>query len=57
LLRRWIVDPKAGVLPGWSHYSYALNNPVLFLDPYGEYPICNLKLKGIKEIINDDKEY
>ena len=34
------VDPLAGEFPGWSPYSYVFNNPLIFIDPTGEYPTC-----------------
>ena len=37
---RWLsIDPKAHLLPSWSPYAYALNNPVKYWDPDGEFPI------------------
>jgi len=35
----WLkVDPRAADLPGYSPYSYAAGNPVLYIDPNGEFP-------------------
>jgi RHS repeat-associated protein len=34
------VDPKSDQYPGISPYSYALNNPLLFVDPTGEYVVA-----------------
>ncbi len=32
------VDPKAHLLPSWSPYVFSLNNPILFIDPDGQFP-------------------
>jgi len=34
------VDPLASSFPGWSPYSYAFNNPLIFNDPTGLAPVC-----------------
>jgi RHS repeat-associated protein len=36
---RWMSgDPKADKLVQWSPYTYCVNNPIVFVDPNGEYP-------------------
>jgi RHS repeat-associated protein len=37
--RFWGGDKKADKLVSWSPYVYCLNNPLVFVDPNGEYPI------------------
>ncbi len=37
--KRWNVDPKFNKIPGWSPYSYGLNNPISVSDPDGEFPV------------------
>ena len=37
--RWWTVDPKASQMPAWSPYSFCFNNPLIFVDPDGQYPI------------------
>src|SRR5690554_5144297 len=32
------TDPKFKDLPSWSPYSFALANPIIFIDPDGEFP-------------------
>ncbi len=33
------VDPQTAKLPNWSPYAAFANNPIIFVDPGGEYPI------------------
>lgn len=36
---RWLSpDPLSEEFPEWSPYTYAVNNPILFIDPDGRYP-------------------
>lgn len=37
--RWWSGDPKADKLVQWSPYNYCLNNPIIYVDPNGLYPI------------------
>jgi RHS repeat-associated protein len=37
---RWhVVDPKASKLPSYSPYVFCINNPIIMIDPDGQYPI------------------
>ena len=33
------VDPMAHKMPAWSPYSFCFNNPLIYVDPNGLYPI------------------
>lgn len=34
---KWLsVDPRASKYPGWSPYNFAVNNPILYIDPNGD---------------------
>ena len=50
------IDPMYEVYPGWSPYTYTLNNPLLYIDPTGQTVQCTsgddcpewfIKLRGI----------
>lgn len=39
-LLRWLsVDPKASKLPSQSPYNFCVNNPIILVDPDGQFPI------------------
>lgn len=40
--RFFTVDPMASKLPFSSPYAFCLNNPILFMDPDGAYPIVTI---------------
>ncbi|RYD59285.1 MAG: RHS repeat-associated core domain-containing protein [Sphingobacteriales bacterium] len=40
--RWWARDPLGAKMPGWSSYSFSFNNPILFIDPDGEYPVITI---------------
>ena len=37
--KRWKIDPMASKMPAWTPYSFAFNNPIVYIDPEGLYPI------------------
>jgi RHS repeat-associated protein len=37
--KRWNVDPKVVLMPSWSPYTFCKNNPIIYLDPDGQFPI------------------
>jgi hypothetical protein len=38
-LGRWHTqDPSAESYPSWSPYNYVLNNPIIYIDPFGLFP-------------------
>jgi RHS repeat-associated protein len=39
IARRWNVDPKAALLPSWSPYVFCKDNPIIYIDPDGQFPI------------------
>jgi RHS repeat-associated protein len=44
--RRWNIDPKFNEIAGISPYTYALDNPVVYVDKDGKLPIVPLLLKA-----------
>jgi RHS repeat-associated protein len=61
-LGRWFAnDPKGSLMPGISNYAAMMNNPMLYVDPDGECPICipifigafmNVTMQGMSGNIN-----
>ena len=47
-LGRWfMMDPLAEKYYAWSPYNYCVNNPVIFVDPNGEFPCIYVETKGL----------
>jgi RHS repeat-associated protein len=47
VVSRWLSpDPLAAKYPNWSPYNYALNNPILYIDPDGMDIIIAIKGRG-----------
>ena len=43
LSTRWLSpDPLAAKFPEWSPYVYCNNNPIIYVDPTGEYPVLTI---------------
>lgn len=41
LIGRWnVVDPLAEKTPGWTPYHFGANNPILMIDPDGQYAVA-----------------
>lgn len=54
--RWWSVDPMSEKYSNWSMYSYAVNNPTMFVDPDGKDNIIYLvALKGSRKHVNINK--
>jgi RHS repeat-associated protein len=43
--RRWCVDPLIYKSPANTPYGYALNNPIILVDPEGEFPFLPILVK------------
>jgi RHS repeat-associated protein len=61
---RWLSpDPLGAKFPNWSPYNYAMNNPVLFIDPDGREVIApsqaskNLVLQSMNTMFGRDHGY
>lgn len=35
-----MVDPKVEKTPDWTSYAYGANNPILMIDPDGQYAVA-----------------
>jgi hypothetical protein len=44
-VKRWNMDPLSHKLPEQSPYNFCLNNPILFMDIDGDYPIITITKK------------